>query len=96
GLMAAVYTCENPERVRRLILLAPALMLPQFDPCRSTRLRLPVVLYHGRQDDIVPPELTRKIAESVYENLTYRAVDDDHSLHAHFEGMPWDELLQDA
>jgi pimeloyl-ACP methyl ester carboxylesterase len=94
GLMAAVFTCENPERVRKLILLAPALMLPEFHPCRATRLTIPVDLYHGRQDIIVPPALTREIAESVYENLTYHAVDDDHSLLGHFEQMPWDRLLE--
>jgi len=94
GLMAAVFTGQNPHRVRKLILLAPALMLPEFNPYRSTRLTLPVELYHGRQDDIVPPVLTREIAEGVYENLAYHAVDDDHSLHAHFEGMPWDRLLE--
>jgi pimeloyl-ACP methyl ester carboxylesterase len=94
GLMAAVFACENPTRVRRLILLAPALMLPEFNPCRATRQAVPVDLYHGRQDIIVPPALTREIAESVYENLTYHAVDDDHSLHGHFEEMPWDQLLE--
>jgi len=94
GLMAAVYTGQNPQRVKKLILLAPALLLPEFNPYRSTRLALPVVLYHGRRDDIVPPGLTREIAEGGYANLTCHAVDDDHSLHATFEGMPWDRLLE--
>lgn len=94
GLMAAVFASENPTRVRRLILLAPALMLPEFNPGRAIRLSIPVDLYHGRQDIIVPPALTREIAESVYENLTYHSVDDDHSLHGHFEEMPWDRLLE--
>ncbi len=93
GLMAAVYACENQARVKKLILLAPALMLPQFYPCRKARLTLPVVLYHGKQDAIVPPEVTRKIAEEVFTNLFYYAVTDDHSLHGHFEKMPWDCLL---
>lgn len=94
GLMAAVYACENPERVRKLILLAPALILPQFGPCQQLRLTLPVVLYHGKQDNIVPPEATRKIAEEVFTNLFYYAVTDDHSLHGHFGKMPWDCLLE--
>ena len=94
GLMAAVYTCENPERVKKLILLAPALGLPQFSSCRTMRLTLPVELYHGLRDDIVPPESTRKIAEEVFLNLAYHGVNDDHSLHGHFESMPWDQLLE--
>ncbi|NLN60027.1 MAG: alpha/beta fold hydrolase [Deltaproteobacteria bacterium] len=93
GLMAAVYTCGNEERVKKLILLAPALTLPQFDSCKRARLTLPVVVYHGKQDAIVPPEATRKIAEEVFTNLFYHAVTDDHSLHEHFEKMPWDCLL---
>lgn len=94
GLMAAVFACENPERVQKLILLAPALMLPQFYSCQKKRLTLPVELYHGLQDDIVPPGMTRQIAEEVFTNLIYHAVDDDHSLHGHFEEMPWDRLLE--
>ncbi|MBT8490511.1 MAG: alpha/beta hydrolase, partial [Deltaproteobacteria bacterium] len=31
GLMASVFTCTNEERVTRLILLAPALNLEEFD-----------------------------------------------------------------
>ena len=30
GLMAAVYACENEKRMRKLILLAPALNLEEF------------------------------------------------------------------
>lgn len=94
GLMAAVFACDHPERVKKMILLAPALMLPQFDSCQKKRLSLPVVLYHGKQDNIVPPESTRKIAEEVFTNLFYYAVTDDHSLHGHFEKMPWNCLLE--
>lgn len=94
GLMAAVYACENQDRVKKLILLAPALILPQFGSYQQTRLTLPVVLYHGKQDTIVPPAATRKIAEDVFTNLFYYAVTDDHSLHGHFERMPWDCLLE--
>ncbi len=94
GLMAAVYACENQDRVKKLILLAPALILPQFGPYQQTQLTLPVVLYHGKQDTIVPPAATRKIAEDVFTNLFYYAVTDDHSLHGHFEKMPWDCLLE--
>jgi pimeloyl-ACP methyl ester carboxylesterase len=94
GLMAAVYAFDHPERVRKMILLAPALMLPEFAPCRGKRLTLPVELYHGRQDDIVPPEAVKEIAAAAYGNLTYHVVDDDHSLHATFTGMPWDILLE--
>ena len=94
GLMAAVYAFDHPEQVKKLILLAPALMLPEFIPYKGKQLTLPVELYHGRQDNIVPPELVRKIASDAYSQLTYHEVDDDHSLHATFVHIPWDFLLK--
>ena len=94
GLMAAVYAFEHPDQVKKMILLAPALMLSEFVPYQGKRLTLPVELYHGRQDDIVPPELIKEIAARAYDNLTYHGVDDDHSLHATFAVMPWDLLLK--
>ena len=94
GLMAAVYAFNHPDRVKKMILLAPALMLPEFLPYQGKRLTLPVELYHGRQDDIVPPGLVKEITASAYDNLTYHEVDDNHSLHATFADMPWDVLLK--
>ncbi|MCX7635643.1 MAG: alpha/beta fold hydrolase [Syntrophales bacterium] len=93
GLMAAVFACRHPERMQRLILLAPALHVPEFAPFRPCRLALPTFLYHGRRDDIVPPGAVREIAGEVFTQLSYHDVDDDHSLHGTFTAMPWDDLL---
>ena len=93
GLMAAIYACRNPLTVRKLILLAPALDLIEFQPYLTRRIGIPVVLYHGRFDDVVPPEAVQTIAREVFPNLSYHAVDDDHSLHHTFSNMGWDELL---
>src|SRR5258706_14193097 len=30
GLMGGVFTCKHPEQVKKLVLLAPAIMLPEF------------------------------------------------------------------
>ena len=30
GLMGAIFTCEHPNQVQKQVLLAPALMLPEF------------------------------------------------------------------
>ena len=96
GLMAAIYACEHEAHVKRLILLAPALNLPEFEPYRNRRppLRIPVILRHGRFDDVVPPEAVQAIAAAVFSNLDYLLVEDDHSLHRTFEGMNWDDLLR--
>jgi len=93
GLMAAVYTGQNPQRVKKLILLAPALDLGYFKPCSEKRLEIPVWLYHGKEDDVVPPGPVEKIARKVFRNLSYHLVDDDHSLHRTFPDMEWDRLL---
>ncbi len=94
GLMAALFACEQEARVRKLVLLAPALSLPDFAPCLSRRLRIPTALFHGSDDDVVPPEPVRFIAETVFLNLTYSRVFDDHSLHGTFSTMDWDSLLE--
>jgi pimeloyl-ACP methyl ester carboxylesterase len=95
GLMAAIYACRHPEKVRRLILLAPAINLEEFSPYAGQALTMPVHLYHGRGDDVVPPGEVLPVAEAVFTELTYSLVDDDHSLHETFPGLPWDELLKD-
>ncbi|MCU0531196.1 MAG: alpha/beta hydrolase [Syntrophales bacterium] len=93
GLMAAIYACENEPRVRKVVLLAPALHIPDFSRCLDRRVKLPVLLVHGKNDDVVPPAAVKAIAERVFENLEYRLVDDDHSLHVSFPLMDWKALL---
>ncbi|HAJ27227.1 MAG TPA: alpha/beta hydrolase [Syntrophus sp. (in: bacteria)] len=95
GLMAAIFACRHPEKVRRLILLAPAINLEEFKPYAGQVLSIPVHLYHGRQDDVVPPGEVRPVADAVFSDLTYHFVEDDHSLHETFLGMPWEELLKE-
>lgn len=94
GLMAALYACKNEARIRRLILLAPALGHADFSPYYKKPLELPVMLYHGRQDIVVPPEPTRWIAERLFRNLEIHLVDDDHNLQLVFPMLDWDMLLE--
>ena len=93
GLMAAIYACLHGDQVRKLVLLAPALDLDGFKPCLQKRLDLPVTIFHGRDDDVVPPEPVRLIAERVFTNLTYHLVEDDHPLRRTFPTYDWDGLL---
>ena len=94
GLMAALFACRQETRVRKLILLAPALGHADFSPGYATPLQMPVVLYHGRHDTVVPPEPTRQIAERLFRNLEHHLVDDDHDLHRIFPTLEWDRLLE--
>lgn len=93
GLMAAVYACLHEERVRKLILLAPALHLEPFQPCQNKTLQIPVALFHGLQDAVVPLEEVRAIAKKSFANHTFTALDDDHSLQRTFASLDWNTLL---
>jgi len=93
GLMASIYACENESRVKKLILLAPALHIVDFAPCLSRKVQIPVSLFHGSGDDVVPPETVQAIARRIFARLDYHLVDDDHSLHLTFPQMDWDALL---
>jgi pimeloyl-ACP methyl ester carboxylesterase len=94
GLMAALFTCNNSALVRRLILLAPALGHADFRPFYRAPLKMPVILYHGRNDVVVDPEATLSIAKRLFSNLESHLVDDDHDLHRVFPTLDWDRLLE--
>jgi len=80
--------------VRKVGLLAPALHLDSNEPSRNKKLLMPVVIYHGMRDDVVPLDSVRVIAGQLYENHTFNVVDDNHSLHATFPTLDWDALLE--
>jgi pimeloyl-ACP methyl ester carboxylesterase len=94
GLMAALFACRHPSRVRRLVLLAPALGLADWEWFEDHPLRIPATLYHGRADTVVPPEQTRQIAVRLFTNLDDHLVEDDHDLHRVFPTLDWDALLE--
>lgn len=93
GLMASIYACRNEARVRRLLLLAPALGHADFNGFHQP-LHIPVILYHGRFDDVVPHGPTRQIAMRLFANLDHHLVEDDHNLHQIFPKLDWDALLE--
>jgi pimeloyl-ACP methyl ester carboxylesterase len=94
GLMASIFVMENEPRVKRLVLLAPAINLMEFSPYRDRKIQVPVHIYHGRQDEVIPLEDVQGVARQVFSDLTFHAVDDDHYLHKTFEKIDWDALLR--
>jgi pimeloyl-ACP methyl ester carboxylesterase len=93
GLMGALFTCQYPEKVSKLILLAPALIWPDFVENPSP-VSVPVVVYHGRRDTVVPIGPVRDLAARIFTDLTFCVVDDDHGLHKTVQAIDWPVLLQ--
>ena len=93
GLMATQYAIDNENKVQKLILLAPALNLPEFKPPVHTKLSLPVIIYHGTDDDIVDPYTVKTIALKSFSNLEHHLVDDDHPLQKTFPVLDWKNIL---
>ena len=93
GLMASIFAMENEPRVKRLILLAPAINLAEFSPYQDRELQLPVHIYHGRQDEVISLEDVESVANRVFPRLFFHAVDDDHYLHKTFEKVEWGTML---
>jgi len=93
GLMAAKFAAQNRERVKKLVLLAPALNLPQFSPAAQGLLDLPVIIYHGINDDVVDPYVVKEIAEKTFGCLEHHLVKDNHYLSKTFPHLNWEKLL---
>jgi pimeloyl-ACP methyl ester carboxylesterase len=93
GLMAALFTTQHPDQVRKQILLAPALFLPEFASDLPEPVDVPTVIYHGTRDEIVPIEQTRILAKRSFTNLTINEVDDDHRLFDTVHAIDWKTLL---
>jgi predicted esterase len=89
--MAAVYACLHEESVKG----SSFLRLP-FIPLLQTPLnkhRHSIQIFHGWQDEVVPIAAVQSIAEQLFVNCKFNAVEDDHSLHSTFASLDWDALL---
>ncbi|MFO7624366.1 MAG: hypothetical protein R6V73_08440 [Anaerolineales bacterium] len=93
GLMGALFTCQRPDQVEKLILLAPALIWPDFATAPLQPVDVPVIVYQGSRDEQIPPQEVERLARLVFTNLTYHLVDDDHGLYKTVHSLDWQELL---
>ena len=94
GLMATLYAMENGDAVVKLVLLAPALNFPDFSGCGVKQLSIPVWMIIGKHDTVTPAEIVLPIAGSIFSDLTYDEVNDDHMLAGTFRSLDWKSLLQ--
>ena len=92
--MATLYGLEHEPLIRKIILLAPAL---NFDPSFSANnqmITIPTWLYVGKNDEVTPPFLVAPVAQSLFSDLRYNLVDDDHLLRSTFPFLDWNRLLK--
>ncbi|MFW9988107.1 MAG: alpha/beta hydrolase [Candidatus Odinarchaeota archaeon] len=94
GLMATLFTLENPKMISKLILLAPYLSTPLLDPKLYSPVDVPVEIFHGNNDNVVPVEQSQKVAEKVFTNLIYNRVDDDHTLKKTVKALKWKNIIK--
>jgi len=92
GLMGACLAIEQPDRVKRLILLAPALNFPEYKPPKS-KLATEATVIIGTYDTVTPPGIVIPAAQATFSNLQVKVVEDDHLLHDTFQALDWQKLL---
>jgi len=91
GLMATLFAMDNQDRVTSMVLLAPAINLLESGDFKT--ISLPVHIYHGRGDLVLPLNEVEGAAKKIFTNLSFHKVDDDHFLHKTFETIDWDLLM---
>jgi len=93
GLMGALFAMENEARVKKLILLAPAIHMIHLAPGKIRKISIPVCIYHGTEDEVIPLKDVEKAAGDFFSDLTFHKVRDDHFLHKTFKAIDWEGLL---
>lgn len=93
GLMASIFAMQHELRVDRMILLAPAINRISEAPYVKRKISIPVHIYHGTHDEVIPPKEVEREAKDLFQHLTFHIVDDDHFLHRTFRAIDWDGLL---
>ena len=93
GLMATIYAQENESRVRKVILLAPALNYADFLPYLGQKTSVSAQLYIGRQDVVCPVDIVVPAAQNIFTHLSVHLSDDDHLLRDTFTAIDWAELI---
>jgi predicted esterase len=93
GLMGILYTLQNPNNVYQLILLAPMIVSRKLKPSMYKPVDVPVKVYHGKNDRIIPYKPGRERAQYFFTNLEYNIVDDDHRLHSTVKSLNWQKII---
>ena len=93
GLMASIFAMRNESRVEKMVLLAPAINLIHFTRHIGKQVSVPVWVFHGTNDQVIPLEEVEPVARETFTDLSFNTVDDDHFLHKTFKTIDWDGIL---
>ena len=93
GLMGALFAIEDQSRIEKMVLLAPAIHKLGPEICRGKKISIPVFIYHGSADEVIPLKEVKSVADEIFTNLSFHEVDDDHFLHKTFKSIDWDSLI---
>ncbi|PBO81893.1 MAG: hypothetical protein COC13_00120 [Methanobacteriota archaeon] len=89
GLACALAAQEKPEKLRGLLLLAPALHYPEPPNNNPEELvapdSVPVTIIHSITDDIVPVSASKNYVERSGNNVQLIEVEDSHVLEKSIE-----------
>ena len=89
GLACALAAQEKPEKLRGLLLLAPALHYPEPPNDNPEELvapdSVPVTIIHSITDDIVPVSASKNYVEVSVNNVQLIEVEDSHVLEDSIE-----------
>jgi predicted esterase len=92
GLMATCFAVASPSRVKKLVLMAPALNFPGFQVPQH-KISTPTYLLIGSLDDLTPAARVIPLAEQTFSNIEIQMVEEDHMLHQSFSKLDWKKLL---
>ncbi|MDH3346931.1 MAG: alpha/beta fold hydrolase [Desulfobulbaceae bacterium] len=93
GLMATIFGLQNPERVRRLILLAPALNYHDVTGYGVLPLSTETHVYIGDRDVVTPIADVQPLVCAIFCNYSFHRLGDDHMLAKTFLSIKWEELI---
>lgn len=93
GLMGALFTLEYPSKISKLILLAPYLSTKILDTKTHSPVSVPVIVFHGKHDEIVSIKQSQNLAKKLFINIEYNIVDDDHSLRKTVQTLDWKSII---
>lgn len=93
GLMATCYAIDNPLKVKKLVLLAPALNFENYSP-PTNKINTPTLLVVGEDDTVTPPKEVVPLAKKSFSELEIIMPEDDHMLHRSFPELDWKAILE--